>query len=112
MSKKKEVRAAFRYAVFGRAKYRCECCGTPGHDRQEEGGKGVALDAHHITDRHEFPNGGYVLENGISVCDECHLKAEAYHMNVEPEPGFWPDELYQKIGSSYEQAIAADAENC
>ncbi|VTR97362.1 HNH endonuclease [Tuwongella immobilis] len=111
MSKKKALRAAFREAVFSRAKHRCECCGVAGFDRQAGSGNGVPLDAHHIEDRHTFAHGGYVLENGIAVCDDCHLKAEAYHMNREPEPGFWPHELYAKIGSSHADALAADAEH-
>jgi hypothetical protein len=107
VSHKKAIRTAFRKAVFTRAGYRCECCGVAGHDRQT-GGEGAALDAHHIVDRHEFANGGYVLENGIAVCDTCHLKAEAYHMGEVPEAGFWPDELYARIDSSLEAAIVAD----
>lgn len=31
---KKQVRKAFREAVFKRAKYKCECCGKKGKDRQ------------------------------------------------------------------------------
>ena len=76
MSGKKRVRAAFRSAVLERARYRCDMCGKPGKDRQ--GGDShskfhaddpslVPLDAHHITDRNEMPNGGYVKENGISL---------------------------------------------
>ena len=69
----------------------------------------VPLDAHHITDRHEFPNGGYVLQNGISVCDDCHMKAEQFHSTGTPYPGFAPEELYIKIGSSFVEAYKADA---
>jgi predicted HNH restriction endonuclease len=68
---------------------------------------GPRFDAHHITDRHEMPNGGNVLENLIFLCPECHRKAEAYHRNEDPEDGFWPDQLYKLIGSSYEKAVAA-----
>jgi predicted restriction endonuclease len=109
MSKKKEVRANFRNSVFTRAKYRCECCGTSGFDRQDKTGKGVPLDAHHINNRMLFDNGGYVKENGISVCDECHLKSEQYWCDCIGLPGFMPDDLYKIIGSSEVEAIAADA---
>ena len=105
---KKEIRAAFRRAVFERDGYRCVTCKSPGRDRQ--GGDehtryhstGVLLDAHHITSRKLMPNGGYVPENGISVCDTCHAKAEADCL-----PGFTPDDLYAKIGSSYQDALEA-----
>lgn len=112
---KKEIRKTFRTSVMKRDKYRCVCCGKCGKDRQggEEYKKfhqdpnPVNLDAHHITDRNELPNGGYNILNGISVCDTCHLLAEVYHQTGEPHPGFAPDDLYEMINSSYEEAIKA-----
>ncbi len=96
-----------------RDKYRCVCCGKCGKDRQ--GGEEhkrfhkdlnpVNLDAHHITDRNEIIDGGYVKENGITVCDSCHLLAEIYHQTGEPHPGFAPNDLYKLINSSYEEAV-------
>jgi hypothetical protein len=115
--KKKQARQAFRDKVFGRSDYHCECCGVKGVDRQSPnlfetmGKKPVMLDAHHITDRHEFPNGGYVLQNGISVCDDCHLKAEQFHSTGTPFPGFAPEDLYRIVGSSFVEAYEADERN-
>ena len=58
MSKrKKEVRAKFRETVFERDGNVCAVCGDP-----------PPLDAHHIINRNEMPDGGYVLFNGISLC--------------------------------------------
>jgi hypothetical protein len=56
-----------------------------------------------------MPNGGYVKENGISVCDECHARAEVWWENdYESGPeGFSRDDLYEKIGSSLEDAQTA-----
>ncbi|HYH67766.1 MAG TPA: hypothetical protein VD866_23920 [Urbifossiella sp.] len=118
MSGKKQVRAAFRAAVFRRDRYRCVTCGEPGRDRQ--GGDGhpafhdepderlVPLDAHHITDRNEMPNGGYVPENGITLCDDgCHRLAEVFHQTGTPHPGFAPADLYARIGSSHDVAVRA-----
>jgi len=34
------------------------------------------LAVHHIIDRKCFDNGGYFLNNGISLCEICHIKAE------------------------------------
>lgn len=65
------------------------------------------LDAHHITDRNLMPNGGYVKENGISVCPSCHEKAEVFHSTGTSVTGFSPDDLYKMIGSSYEKAVEA-----
>lgn len=107
MKKKKDIRTKFRSDVFERDKYICQGgCGL------EAGpvSAGELLDAHHITDRTEMPNGGYVKENGITLCkQECHMKAEKFHMTEgkEWEPGFHPDELYAKIKSSKEKAISA-----
>ncbi len=98
MSDKKKVREKFRTSVFARDGHRCKVCGwkpTP-----EEG-----LDAHHVTDRNLMPGGGYVASNGISLCPECHLRAEEYHTTGTASPGFAPKDLYAKIGSSFEQAV-------
>lgn len=116
---KKEIRAEFRSKVFKRDKYQCRCCGKSGYNRQAapEPDK-VPLDAHHICDRHLIENGGYVKENGISVCDECHLKAEEYWTTGIAQDGFSPDELYTLIDSSEEKAHEAailsggDYEDC
>ena len=99
---KKELRNNFRESVLKRDGQKCRKCGTPG------GFMNVKLDAHHICDRSIMPNGGYVVENGITLCDQqggCHMKAEAFYMGKEVEPGFTPDELYLLIGSSYELAV-------
>lgn len=110
---KKDVRAAFRDAVFRRDRHTCVVCGrrwTPA-DADPSLGR---IDAHHIVDRHEFPNGGYVAENGVTVCAEgassCHMRCEAYHISggKSHEPGLHPEDLYRKIGSSLDAAIAAD----
>ncbi len=58
------TREEFKQAVFERDKHKCVCC-----DR-------AAVDAHHIMERKLFPDGGYVLENGASLCERCHLFAE------------------------------------
>ncbi len=100
---KKRIRAAFRAAVFWRDGYRCRCCGFQSSpERAEE-----ELDAHHITDRTEMPHGGYVPENGISLCALCHEKAECHHQG-EPVPvGYGPGDLYGLIGSSFALAVCA-----
>jgi hypothetical protein len=118
MANKKQVRAAFRIAVLKRDGYCCAMCGKPGKDRQ--GGDGhvqfhgkrsegelAVLDAHHITDRNDMPNGGYVKENGISLCADCHVLAELHHQTGIAPPGFAPDDLYAKIDSSVELAHRA-----
>jgi 5-methylcytosine-specific restriction endonuclease McrA len=93
---KKQIREKFRNEVFERDDHKCVFCNTT---------KG--LTAHHITDRNEMPNGGYVKENGITLCEADHKKAEVWHKsNMQVfEQGFHPEDLYQKINSSWEDAI-------
>lgn len=100
---KKAVRKYFRDSVFKRDGFRCAVCGLKSSkDKAEE-----ELDAHHITDRREMPNGGYVKENGISLCPDCHEKAEVFHSTGIPHPGYSVEELYKKINSNYEKAVEA-----
>jgi 5-methylcytosine-specific restriction endonuclease McrA len=101
---KKLIRANFRAAVFARDKDRCVTCGA----------SNTILDAHHITDRNELPNGGYILENGISLCEKCHIKAESYHINKGKswEKGYHPDDLYKLINSSKEIATKFSLKAC
>ena len=101
-SDKKRVRAAFRDAVFSRDNYCCKGCG--------EKGTAETLDAHHVTNRDLMPNGGYCVENGITLCKKlggCHEKAEASNWTTNIIPGFEPSTLYGIIGSTYEQALEA-----
>lgn len=96
-SQKKLVRQRFRDQTFTRDKHQCRVCGV----------KDQPLDAHHVTDRNDMPNGGYVPENGISLCPTCHEKAEVFHSTGTALPGFSPDDLYRLIGSSHEKAVRA-----
>lgn len=101
---KKDVRKKFRDDVYKRDNYTCRHC----HNKYTAETAQEFLDAHHITDRSDMPNGGYVKENGISLCkDDCHMKAEKFHISdgKEWEPGMHPDDLYKIIGSSYEEAF-------
>jgi len=70
-SAKKAIRQAFRDAVFSRDLFRCVAC------------VGIAVDAHHIISRDIAPNGGYVEENGVSLCEGCHIRAEAGEWSAE-----------------------------
>lgn len=102
---KKDVREAFRVAVFARDGHRCAMCGYEPNDPRE-------LDAHHITDRTYMPFGGYCAANGICLCTDrckvksldCHQKAEHLHATGSAFPGYAPEDLYVKIKSSYRSA--------
>lgn len=102
---KKKIREKFRNSVFKRDGYRCVMCcvSTPKNFKIED-----FLDAHHITERTKMPSGGYVKENGITLCkDKCHLLAEEYLQGISAQQEFSPQELYKKIGSNYDLAHQA-----
>lgn len=98
---KKEIRRRFRDSVFERDGHQCRICGWRLFDGEHN------LDAHHITDRNQMPMGGYVAENGISLCPWCHEKAEKFHETGIASEGFAPDDLYRMIGSSHAKALEA-----
>lgn len=58
------TREEFKRCVFERDQNKCIVCGQP------------AVDAHHIIDRSLFDNGGYYIDNGVSLCSEHHIQAE------------------------------------
>jgi 5-methylcytosine-specific restriction endonuclease McrA len=101
MSNKKKIRQNFRDSCLKRDKYSCVICGKKANSEKEALS---IFDVHHITDRNEMPNGGYVLENGITLCHDDHIKAEKYHSTGIAIIGFSPDDLYLKIKSSLSKA--------
>ena len=96
-AEKKRIREHFRDTVFERDGHRCRMC-----NKADE-----PLDAHHITDRNLMPNGGYVKENGIALCPQCHQNAEVFHSTGTALPGWSSEDLYRKIKSSHELATRA-----
>lgn len=58
----------WREAVFKRDNWTCCIC-------KNHGGK---LNAHHIKSFSEYPELRFVVENGITLCKECHRKTENY----------------------------------
>lgn len=59
------TRAQFNDGIFTRDNHKCSIC-----EFTED------LAAHHIIDRKCFIDGGYYLDNGILLCEKCHVKAE------------------------------------
>ena len=94
MNKKKLVRENFRTSVFTRDNYKCKICNSCADE----------LDAHHITNRNRMPNGGYVKENGITLCPHCHIKAEKV-CNGDYIKGYNAFNFYELINSTMSKAI-------
>ena len=96
------TRAHFSEQVFKRDQHKCVNCRKP------------ATAAHHIVDRALWPDGGYYLDNGASLCDECHWLAETTELTCAKLrsilgikthlPAILPqhnDEAYDKWGNLY-----------
>lgn len=93
------TRAAFRDAVFGRDGHVCVVCGAP------------AQDAHHIIERRLWPDGGYYIDNGASLCAGCHVSAEQTSIDCDElrtkcgiehvvlPPHLYRDQAYDKWGN-------------
>lgn len=52
----------WRSAVFERDNWACQTCGL----------RGVRLEAHHIKTWAEYPEFRFVVENGVTLCKDCH----------------------------------------
>lgn len=61
----------WRRAVFGRDLHTCQCCGD--HSSR---GHAVRLEAHHIFNWKSYEDKRYDIDNGITLCQKCHVK---YH---------------------------------
>lgn len=89
----------FRNGVFERDKHTCVFCDAP------------AADAHHILERRLWPDGGYYLSNGASVCNFHHIECEKTTISVEEvrdacgitkatlPPHLYSDQIYDKWGN-------------
>lgn len=92
------TRDQFREGVFARDG-RCVVCHGP------------YADAHHLLERRLWGDGGYYLDNGVSLCETDHLRAETTELSVEflrEKAGItkivvpshlYPDQTYDKWGN-------------
>jgi len=93
------TREQFRTQVFARDNNQCVICGKPSQD------------AHHIIERRLWDNGGYHIDNGASLCADCHMKAEQTIISCKEirkaagiktillPPHFYSDTRYDKWGN-------------
>jgi hypothetical protein len=93
------TRDQFREGVFERDHHKCVVCGEP------------AVDAHHILERRLWPDSGYYMNNGTSVCGQHHIECEMTIITVEQireycgiekailPPHLYTDQVYDKWGN-------------
>lgn len=96
----RDQRAHWREAVARRDGGRCVICGEP------------AEEIHHILERKLWPCGGYVLDNGATLCPRHHLAAEQTRLAcnliraaagiraIALPPGLPPTSCYDKWGNA------------
>ncbi len=104
------TRDEFRRKVFERDQNRCVLCRS-GTGIPEVTKNTPAKDAHHILERRLWPDGGYYLSNGASVCEKHHIMCETTEISVEEvraacgirkaiiPPHLYNDQPYDKWGN-------------
>lgn len=93
------TRDQFRESVFERDHNKCVMCDQP------------AQDAHHIIERRLWPDSGYYIDNGASLCGEHHIMAETTQLSCDEirlaakiddvilPPHLYRDHKYDKWGN-------------
>lgn len=55
--------------VYKKDNYTCQCCGA-----KNGKGKHITLNAHHIFNWNDYEGLRYDINNGITLCDKCHIE--------------------------------------
>ncbi len=63
----------WRMAVYERDGFKCQCCSKVG---------GI-LNAHHILAWAKYPDKRYDIDNGVTLCKECHHKVHGWSLKAK-----------------------------
>ena len=82
--------------IFERDNYTCRRCGK----------RGGNLNAHHLYNFSEHPDLRYDVNNGITLCEECHLinYPNSFH-SIYGERHNTPEQIYEFINNKKEEVI-------
>lgn len=58
----------WKKSVYKKDNYTCQCCGA-----KNTKGNRVTLNAHHIFNWNDYEDLRYDINNGITLCDKCHI---------------------------------------
>lgn len=68
----------WRKSVFERDNYTCRFCGYISIK-----GKYIPIQAHHIKSFSKYPEFRFDLDNGITLCKNCHKKTDTYAKHIK-----------------------------
>ena len=68
----------WRLSVFERDKYTCQECGL-----KSKKGKSLFIEAHHIKSFSNHKNLRFDINNGLTLCKNCHRKTDNYAKNTK-----------------------------
>ena len=85
---------AWRTLVFEQDNYTCQCCGRRGYE----------INAHHIENFADHEDLRYDVNNGITLCDDCHnvIKSGSFH-NIYGTLNNTPEQLEEYINNKRKQ---------
>ena len=63
----------WRKSVFERDNYTCRFCG-----RKSKKGDRIEIEAHHIKPFADYPELRFAIDNGITLCIDCHKKTDTW----------------------------------
>ena len=82
--------------VFQRDNYACQCCGK----------RGGNLNAHHLYNFAEYEDLRYEVDNGVTLCPQCHLVnyPNSFH-SIYGERNNTPEQFYEYIKMRQKEAV-------
>jgi len=91
----------WREAVYKRDQYTCQVCGDS---------RGGNLIAHHLNSYTDYPEQRYDIENGVTLCADCHMRFHhlfSYYHNTRDQFEDWLRQDNTEITSEDKDSLAS-----